>query len=293
MGKFCIDFRSIRSAIVPSHRNFVEAYYSVCLHKIKRREKMMSDAPWYKTFFGKDYLRMYAPVLPAERTTKEVDGIVSLLALSTGSNILDLCCGHGRHTIPLAQRGYTMTGQDLSEVFLHEAEAQADAHHVQVRFVHNDMRNIPFENEFDAVINIFTAFGYLEDQGEDQKVLRQVCKALKQGGFFLIETLHREGLMRHYAPQMIRYYPEGLIELEERSFDLLTSRNEVNITMIYPDGQRTEYSHSLRVYTLTELVQMLTVAGLQVKAYFGAWDGSELTIDSFRLILLGRKVESC
>jgi SAM-dependent methyltransferase len=249
------------------------------------------DTPWYKTYFGEDYLRHIEPLLTAERTQREVDGIVDMLALPMGSSILDLCCGHGRHAIPLAQHGYKVTGQDLSEVFLREAEKEALAKGVHVDWLHGDMRNIPFENEFDAVINIFTAFGYLEDQGEDQKVLWQVCKALKQGGLFLIETLHREGLMRLYAPQMIRYYPEGLIELEERSFDLLTSRSEVTITMIYPDCQRTEYSHSTRVYTLTEFVQMLASAGLQVKEYFGAWDRSELTIDSFRLILLAQKVE--
>jgi SAM-dependent methyltransferase len=250
----------------------------------------MTDTPWYKTFFGEDYLHIYEPILTSERTQRDVDSIVNLLALPQGSSILDLCCGHGRHAIPLAQRGYMVTGLDLSEVFLREAEKEALAKGVHVDWLHGDMRNIPFENEFDAVINIFTAFGYLEDQGEDQKVLQQVCKALKSGGLFLIETIHREGLMRHYASQHIEYYPQGLIVLEERSFNLLTSRNEVKVTMIHIDGQRKEYSHSLRVYTLTELAQMLTVAGLQVKAYLGAWDSSALTIDSFRLILLGQKV---
>lgn len=250
-----------------------------------------TNTPWYKTFFGEDYLHIYEPVLTPDRTRREVDGIVNLLALPEGSSILDLCCGHGRHAIPLAQRGYQVTGQDLSDVFLREAEKEAQAQGVLVHWVHGDMRNIPFENEFDAVINIFTAFGYLEDQGEDQKVLQQVGKALKPGGLFLLETIHREGLMRHYAPQMISYYPEGLIELEERSFDLLTSRSEVQIMMIYPDGQRKEYGFTHRVYTLTELVQMLAVAGLQMKAFFGTWDRSELTIDSFRLILLSQKVE--
>ena len=249
-----------------------------------------TDTPWYKTYFGEDYLRHIEPLLTPERTQREVDGIVNLLALPKGSSILDLCCGHGRHAVPFAQHGYKVTGQDLSEVFLREAEKEALAKGVHVDWLHGDMRNISFENEFDAVINIFTAFGYLEDQGEDQKVLRQVCKALKQGGLFLIETIHREGLMRHYAPQMISYYPEGLIELQERSFDLLTSRNEVKITMIYPNGHRKEYGFSHRVYTLTELAQMLTLAGLQVKAYSGEWDGSELTIDNFRLILLSQKV---
>jgi SAM-dependent methyltransferase len=230
-------------------------------------------------------------VLTPDRTQREVDGIVNLLALPQGSSILDLCCGHGRHAIPLAQRGYKVTGQDLSEVFLHEAEKEAQARGVHVHWLHGDMRNIPFEKEFDAVINIFTAFGYLEDQAEDQRVLQQVHKSLKPGGLFLLEIIHREGLMRHYAHQHIEYYPEGLIVLEERSFDLLTSHNEVQIIMIYPDGQRREYSHSLRVYTLTELVQMLVAAGLQVKAYYGGWDGSALTMDSFRLILLSQKVE--
>ena len=152
------------------------------------------------------------------------------------------------------------------------------------------MRSIPFEKEFDAVLNIFTAFGYLEDQDEDQQVLKQVCKALKPGGLFLLEIIHREGLIRHFSPHMIEHHPNGLIVLEERDFDLLTSRSKVKITMIYPNGERKEYGHAARVYTLTELAQMLAIAGLQVRAYFGAWDHSALTIDNFRLILLSQKV---
>ncbi len=249
-----------------------------------------TDTQWYKIYFGEDYLHKIEPILTPDRTKREVDGIDNLLGLPQGSSILDLCCGHGRHAIPLAQRGYKVTGQDLSEVFLREAEKEAQVQDVHVHWLHGDMRNIPFEKEFEAVINIFTAFGYLEDQDEDQKVLQQVSKALKPGGLFLLETLHREGLMRHYAPQLISHYPDGLIVLEERRFDLLTSRNEVKVTMLFSDGQRREYSHFLRVYTLTELVQMLAVAGLQVKTYLGSWDGSALTMDSFRLILLSQKV---
>jgi SAM-dependent methyltransferase len=187
------------------------------LRWIREREKKMNDTdtPWYETFFGEDYLRIYEPILTPERTRREVD----------------------------------------------------------------------------AVINMFTAFGYLESQDEDQQVLKQVYKALKPGGHFLLETMHPEALIRHFSPHMIEHYPEGLIVLEERNFDLLTSRANVKITMIYPNGQRKEYGHAARVYSLTELAQMLAVAGLQVKAYYGAWDGSKLTIDSFRLILLAQKVE--
>ncbi|HJT54986.1 MAG TPA: class I SAM-dependent methyltransferase, partial [Ktedonobacteraceae bacterium] len=140
----------------------------------------MSDTPWYKSFFGKDYLRIYDFLTP-ERTELEVKCIIHLLKLPPGSTILDLCCGHGRHSIELAKRGYRVTGQDLSEVFLQHAQSDAEKQGVQVRWMQSDMRNIPFENEFDAVINIFTAFGYLENEDEDQLVLQQIQKALKPG----------------------------------------------------------------------------------------------------------------
>src|SRR5262249_42598505 len=122
----------------------------------------MSETPWYGQFFGEDYLRHFRS--PLERTAQEVEQIAQRLALAPGSAVLDLCCGYGRHTIPLAQRGYRMTGQDLSEVLLQQARTDAEAQSVQVRWVHGDMRQVPFENEFDAIINIWTSFGYLENE---------------------------------------------------------------------------------------------------------------------------------
>jgi SAM-dependent methyltransferase len=151
------------------------------------------------------------------------------------------------------------------------------------------MRNIPFENEFDAMINIFTAFGYLESEEEDQKVLRQVHKGLKPGGLFLLETMQREGLMRRFAPSEVNRHADGLIVLEERNFDMLTSRCNVRVTMISPDGQQREYGHAARIYTLTELVRMLNVAGLHIEAYYGGLDGSMLSLDSHRLVVVASK----
>src|ERR1051326_4605830 len=85
----------------------------------------MDGLPWYKTFFGADYLQMYTFLTP-ERTEREVEGIIRLLNLPAGSSLLDLCCGHGRHTIALARRGFHMSGLDLSPVFLQQAREEAD-----------------------------------------------------------------------------------------------------------------------------------------------------------------------
>ena len=245
--------------------------------------------PWYVEFFGEDYLRLYKPVLTPERTALEVALVVERLGLPPGSKILDLCCGHGRHAVPLADLGYHVTGLDLSRVFLDRARAAAQQAGVSVRWVHSDMRDIPFENEFDAVINLFSAFAYLENQAEDQKVLAQVHKALKPDGRFLIEIIHRESLMRRLLPFGIMRHDDGLLELEERRFNLLTSSMEVHVTMIEPSGGRTEYNHAMRIYTLTELAGMVEAAGLRLEAYYGGLDGSELTIDSRRMVLMARK----
>jgi len=249
----------------------------------------MGEQPWYVEFFGEDYLYLYAPVLTPERTAQETADIVERLRLPRGAKILDLCCGHGRHSIPLAHLGYQVTGQDLSSVFLDKAAAAAAETGAAVRWVRSDMRQVPFEAEFDAVINIFSAFGYLEGQAEDQKVLAQVHKALKPGGLFLLETIHREALMRRFAPSSVSRYPDGLIVLEERDFNLLTSRVEVTVTMLYPTGARTEYSHAMRIYSLTELAGMLEAARLHLEAYYGGLNGSMLTLDSHRMVLLARK----
>jgi SAM-dependent methyltransferase len=181
-----------------------------------------------------------------------------------------------------------VTGQDLSAPFLQRAREMAEAGSLNMRWVQSDMRTIPFENEFDAIINIFTSFGYFEHEEEDQQVLQQVHKALKPGGLFLLETIYQPRVVRSFSPYGIIRYDDGLIVLEERRLDLLRSRNEIRVTILYPDGRRTEYRQSIRIYTLTELVRMLAEAGLQTRAYYGGLDSSALTPDS-RLAVVSQK----
>jgi SAM-dependent methyltransferase len=252
----------------------------------------VTSTPWYVSLFGEEYFQIYGPLLADERTEREVEGIVTLLARPPGSRILDLACGHGRHAIRLAERGYRVTGQDLSEVFLKRAQADAEVHDVDVRWVHGDMRAIPFEDEFDAVINIFTAFGYLESDDEDERVLQQVYKALRPGGRFLLETMHRDALVRGFQPFAVMRHEDGLLVTEERHFDQLGGRTLVRVTLLYPDGRRTELGHAARTYTLTELARMLARRGLQLQTTYGGLDGSPLTLDSRRLVVVADKSAS-
>jgi SAM-dependent methyltransferase len=248
----------------------------------------LDERPWYSGFFDDDYLRVFGPELPEERTAAEVNGVVAQLGLAPGARLLDLCCGPGRHAVPLARLGYRVTGLDLSRRLL--AEAAAAGQGLPVGLVAGDMRRLPFADaSFDAVLNLFHAFGYLEDETQDELVLAEVARVLAAGGRFLLEVANREALVRGWHDSDVTRHDDGLVVLQERTLDLRSSRDLVRYTLLHPDGRRTTHDTSVRLYTLTELAAMLDRAGLELLAVGGDLDGGPLELDSsFVVALSGR-----
>ncbi len=250
----------------------------------------MDERPWYDGFFGADYLRIFSPVLPDERTAAEVNAVVERLGLEPGARLLDLCCGQGRHAVPLARLGYRVTGLDLSRRLLERAAGLAAGQGQQVGLVEGDMRRLPFADaSFDAVLNLFNAFGYLEDDAQDELVLAEVARVLRPGGRFLQELANREALVRGWHDSEVVRTDGGLVVLQERTLDLRASRDLTSYTLLHPDGRRTTLEHAIRLYTLTELAAMLERAGLELLEVAGDLDGNPLELDSpFLVTLSGR-----
>jgi SAM-dependent methyltransferase len=251
----------------------------------------MSDSqPWYEAFFNQDYLKTYEYQLKAERAEKEVAFVESALALKAGDEVLDLCCGQGRHSLLLARHGLSVTAQDLSAEYLALAQSAAEAENLPLDTVHSDMRVIPSRGRFDAVINMFSSFGYLESEAEDAKVLAAVANALKPGGQLLMDLINREWVMANYVPNDWHIGDDGTHYLEHREVDLIASRNHVTFTAIAPDGSRREIvGHHFRLYTLTEIVRMLDAAGLTYVQAYGNFDGEPYGITTRRMIVIARK----
>lgn len=249
----------------------------------------MSDKAWYEAFFGKDYFDIYGDAFPPERTIAQVDSIVSLLGLRDDARVLDLACGHGRHSILLSKRGFNVTGYDLSEVFLDRARAEAEAQGVSVRWIQGDMRELPFEAEFDAAINVFTSFGYFDDAEDDMKTLRGIRAALRPGGRFLLETLHRDGLPARFQPVSAEKTSQGMIVVHERAWDLTRDVIDDKVTLIRPDGSRAEYTTSARVRSLHEFLTLLRASGLDPESWYGGLGGSPLDLNSHRLVVISRR----
>jgi ubiquinone/menaquinone biosynthesis C-methylase UbiE len=244
--------------------------------------------PWYDRFFQHEYLSFDEH----PGTQREVDFLVEVLRLSRGAHLLDLCCGYGRHAIPLSKNDLNVTGVDRSPVMLKRASERAtedEGTSGNPDFVRADMSRLPFTSPFDAVISMFSSFGYFEDDDDNFRVLRQVSEVLKPDGLFLLETANREYVVRHFNPVQV-YHPKGDLLIEERAFDVVSSRSHVNVTLI-SEGRETRLRHSIRLYTVSELEMLLEAVGLVAEEVWGDFTGADFTWDSPHMILLARRAD--
>ena len=246
----------------------------------------MAEAPpdWWRGWFGPRYLALYDATL-AERTPIEVDQIEALLHLHAPRRILDLPCGQGRHAIELARRSYDVTGVDLSEYMLSVARERADAAGVRVRWLAGDMREALPGAAFDLVLNLFTSFGYFDDEADDHRVVGAAAAMLEPGGRFLLEVINGERIMRNFQER--EWFTVGQTAvMERRSLDRSTRRMVVERTVSSPTGDDTRL-HAVRLYRGPEVQAMLRDAGFSRADLYGDWDGAGLTPDSLRVLAVG------
>lgn len=243
---------------------------------------------WWKNFFGRNFLT-FGLKPREEKAKKEVDFLVDVLDLPRRAKILDLACGAGRHSMELAKRGYRVVGVDFNKEHLEYAKKKAKKFRVKVEFIQCDMIKLDFVGQFDAVINMFTSFGYFDTEEENFKVLENVATALKNGGKFLIDTANRDYILKHFEKMGWGKVDEGYI-LEERDFDFSTNHVKTKWTF-FSDKKReiVEKESSVRMYSLHELKAMFERVGLRLVKGFGGFEKEEISPDAKRLILIAQK----
>jgi len=215
---------------------------------------------WWETFFEGIAVTMWLQAMPEAQTQRDAERITALLDLLPGAAVLDVPCGGGRLSIALAERGYRVTGIDLSSEFLAHATA-SDARR-QVAWEHRDMRDLPWAERFDGAFCVGNSFGYLDDEG-NAAFLRAVRAALKPGGRFVLETpMLTENLFSHL--QVRPWWKVGDVHLlAENQYDPERARLDIEYTFI-SNGQIEVRRGSHRAYTYRELVQLLTTSGFDV-----------------------------
>lgn len=224
-----------------------------------------------------------------EHTARQVDFALDVLGVRAGDRLLDVACGIGRHSIPFAAAGLAVVGLDISPAYLPKAAEAGRAYGAE--FVLGDMRHLPIKADtFDAAVSLFTSFGYTADDSDDQRTFCEVGRVLRPGGRFLIDTMHRDALVRRFQERDWTEIRQGVL-LERRRWD--ARRGRIEAEWICLRGQGIEkYPVSIRIYTCSELETMLARAGLVIHKVWGSVDGEPLTMDSWRMLILAGKTLS-
>jgi ubiquinone/menaquinone biosynthesis C-methylase UbiE len=236
-----------------------------------------SDREWYKAAFGPFYSLVYAH-RDDESAAREAEHIVGLLGLS-GSNarVLDVCCGAGRHMAALARMGLDVWGVDLSPPLLGEASERPEA---SGRIVRADMRQLPFPQEFGAVFNLFTSFGYFTDDADNEKALSEMARVLSPGGRVLIDHMNRPAVERALGEDARE---DGGVTIHQKRW-IEGSRIMKQIQVETDARENVSITENVRLYGPDEMAAMLERNGFTNVALHGSFDGGELTEESDRMI---------
>jgi SAM-dependent methyltransferase len=242
---------------------------------------------WYKDWFrDTNYRTVYE-----HRDEQEAGSLIDLIERTIGHDarrrVLDLACGSGRHALAVARRGYSdVTGIDLSPTLLAEARHAAEFEGLPVRFLERDMRDIP-EERFDLALNLFTSFGYFENDDDNAAVIESVAQHLSPGGCFVIDFFNSRWLREHYIARDERNLPSGS-RLEQTRW-VENGRIEKRL-IIREASEAREYIESVRLFELRDFDGMFEKAGLRLTETFGGYTGEAYNEESsHRLIMFAER----
>lgn len=244
---------------------------------------------WYE---DDDFWKETIPVLFGpqawEMAPQQVENVLARVGLEPPIRVLDLPCGVGRHSLELARIGCQVTGVDRTSLYLANARQSAQEAGLDIEFVQADMRDFSRPESYDLAINLFTSFGYFEDQADDVKVLTNFYASLRPGGVLVMDMMGKENLARIFRPRDWHELEDGTLVLEERE----VTRNWMwieNRWILVKNGKRHDFSLSHRLYSAAELEHLLALVGFEQIDFFGDLAGAPYHHSAQRLVAIARK----
>ncbi len=252
---------------------------------------------WYETFFT-NFGKTYDKQCFTQGSVGEVDFVERELGGDRSKRILDIGCGTGRHAIELTQRGYQVVGFDLSEGQLRRAREKAEAAGLSIDFQRRDATEPHFHEEFDAAIMFCEgAFSLMETDEKNFAVLQHAAAALRPGGKLMLTTLNALFPLFHSVKDFMEGKDEeSKASLGELTFDLMTFREQAELTFTDDGGESHTIQTNERYYTPVELRWLLQTAGFVKVDIYGCHLGEfsrehTLTTDDFEILAVAEKGE--
>jgi cyclopropane fatty-acyl-phospholipid synthase-like methyltransferase len=234
---------------------------------------------WFQHWFDTKYYH----ILYQDRNDEEAQffmrNLTTFLNLKKGSKLLDLPCGKGRHSIYLNSLGFNVTGADLSKNSIKHAKCFEND---SLNFEVHDMRE-PFKTKFDAILNLFTSFGYFDQDEMNIEVLKNLKNGLSKDGVLVIDFMNVNLVEKELVKEEIIL--KNKIEFHiNRSIENGFIKKDIYFTADNIEHHHTEY---VRFLSLETFKRYIKDANLKLKHTFGDYNLNSFDIEkSNRLILV-------
>jgi len=234
---------------------------------------------WYSSWFDTPYYHILYKDRDDEEAHAFMNQLTSFLTLPKGSEILDLACGKGRHSIYLNKQGYDVTGVDLSTSSIeHASQFENESLH----FKEHDMR-LPLSQQFDAVVNLFTSFGYFESEEDNLRTIKAIKAELKSGGYGIIDFLNAKTVIKNLVPSETKTI--NGIEFQIKKY--IKDNHIIKDIHFNDNGVAYNFTEKVMAITLEDFQGYFEKAGVQLKHCFGDYHlNPYLPETSDRLILI-------
>jgi SAM-dependent methyltransferase len=243
--------------------------------------------PWFKDWFNSSYYHQLYSNRDKTEAEAFINKLINYLKPAPNTRMLDVACGKGRHAKQLAEKGFDVTGIDLSEESILEALEEASE---KLHFYTHDMR-LPFWiNYFDYAFNFFTSFGYFHTQREHDNTIRTIAQSLKLNGIFVMDYLNV-----HYSEEHTIHQAEKITDGVK--FTITKWHDEFHFykKILIEDEMHTEpftYTEKVAKFTLGNFTEMFAYNGLQIQEVFGDYNFDHYDIKkSPRLIMIAKKIK--
>ncbi|MGE0628860.1 MAG: methyltransferase domain-containing protein [Hyphomicrobiaceae bacterium] len=228
---------------------------------------------WWRSLFNALYVKTDGDVVEnVENTRREADFIVSAAAITPHSQILDLCCGQGRHCLELARRGFrNVTGVDRSRYLVRLGRKRAQAEGLQVLFKEGDARNPRLaENSFDCIAIMGNSFGYFSNKQDDEKVLASVGKLLRASGQLVLDITDGAYMAEHFDRRSWEWIDEHHFVCRERSISQDRERLISREVIVHDEmGVIADQFYAERLYTRDSIARLLEKTGFRNVRHHG------------------------
>ena len=238
---------------------------------------------WFSSWFDTKYYHILYKNRDESEAELFISNLYKHLKLSN-EQVLDLACGKGRHSVTLNKLGLNVLGVDLS------AQSIACASHFQsetLNFQEHDMREVIENKTFDVVFNLFTSFGYFENEEDNFTVLRAIYEMLNPNGILVIDFMNATRILANLVKEETK--TEDSIDFQlSRIFDGRFIKKNISFT---DQGENYNFQECVRGFTFEDFHSMLTQTNFKIESVFGDFQLSPFNAEtSDRLILIARKL---